>query len=155
MLELMWQLKSEAQWLILMLTVLLALWRGAGPERQVAGTFLTMFFVDRLYHAVFEGGRFYLRVDVGHILIDLVVLGAFIAIALRANRVYPIWLASLQLMTLVSHIVRALSPAIINGVYAILMFAPSYLEVLTFGLGVGLHIRRQRKYGPYRSWRHS
>ena len=152
MFETIWLHKSLIQWLLLSVFVLLAVWRGGGPERQFALVFIGMFCFDRLYHLLFGRGQFLLRADLGHILIDTIALAAFVLIALRANRFYPLWLASFQLMTIVSHIVRAVSPAVEHGAYAILVYAPSYLEVLVFGLGVMLHIRRRAKYGPYRSW---
>ena len=93
-----------------------------------------MFVADRIYHALFGNGRLLLSDDLGHVLIDAAALAGFVWIALRANRVYPLWLASFQLMTLVSHVVRALSPSVATGAYAILIFAPSYLEVLGSGL---------------------
>lgn len=155
MLWTVWQLKSQAQWVALSAFIALALWRGAGPERRIACVFIFMFVADRIYHALFGNGRLLLNADLGHVLIDAAALAGFVWIALRANRVYPLWLASFQLMTLVSHVVRALSPSVATGAYAILIFAPSYLEVLVFGLGLLLHIRRQAKFGPYRSWRSS
>lgn len=155
MFETIWLNKSLIQWLLLLVFVLLALWRGAGPERQFVLVFIGMFFFDRLYHLFFGRGQFIWNADLGHLLIDTIALAAFVVIALRANRFYPIWLASFQLMTIVSHIARAVSPAIEHGAYAILVFAPSYLEVLVFGLGIILHIRRQAKRGPYRSWQNS
>lgn len=155
MFETIWLFKSHLQWLLLLVFVLLALWRGAGPERQSALVFIGMFAFDRFYHLLFGRGEFFLGADLGHILIDSIALVAFVLIALRANRVYPIWLASFQLLTIVSHVVRAISPAIEHGAYAILVHAPSYLEVAVFGLGTLLHIKRQAKYGPYRSWQNS
>lgn len=155
MFETIWLNKSLIQWLLLLVFVLLALWQGAKPERHFALVFIGMFSLDRLYHLIFGRGQFFLNADLGHLLIDTIALAAFVVIALRANRVYPIWLASFQLMTIVSHIVRAASPAIEHGAYAILVFAPSYLEVLVFGLGITAHIRRQAKRGPHRPWQNS
>lgn len=155
MVEMIWQLKSQLQWLFLAAIILVALWRGATPERQVAAVFVFMFVTDRAYHGLFGKGQFLWNADLGHILIDGSALIGFVLIALRANRVYPICLASLQLMTVVSHIVRAISPAVAKGAYAILIYTPSYLEVLVFGLGVVFHLARARRYGQYRSWRPS
>jgi hypothetical protein len=135
--------------------ILLAFWRGAAPERQAAFVFIGMFVTDRMYHWIFGTGLFFLRANSGHILIDAIALGAFVVIALRANRFYPLWLASFQLMTIASHIVRAINPRMLNGAYAVLAYAPSYLEVTVFAVGVVLHLRRQRKFGQYQSWQDS
>jgi len=155
MLEALWINRPVIQWLILIAFIALAFWRGAAPERQAALTFIGMFIADRLYHCIFGAGLFFLHANTGHILIDAIALYAFAVIALRANRFYPLWLASFQLMTIASHIVRAVNPNILNGAYAVLAFAPSYLEVIVFAVGVVLHLRRQRKYGQYPSWQDS
>lgn len=152
MFQVIWFAKSHAQWLVLLAFVILAFWRGAAPERQVASAFVAMFAFDRIYHLVWTSGIFVHRADAGHIVIDVMVFVIFGAIALRANRFYPLWLAAFQLIIMVSHIVRAASPAILRGAYEILAFAPSYLQVLVFGAGVILHIRRVARHGPYPSF---
>lgn len=155
MLEALWLLKSQIQWLVLLALILLALWRGGAPERQAAFVFVGVFVADRLYHWILPAGAHLLRVDFGHILIDSIALAFFMVIALRANRIYPLWLASFQLMTIVSHIEQAISPTIHRGAYAVLAFAPSYLEIAVFGIGIFLHLRRQAKFGQYQSWQNS
>jgi hypothetical protein len=135
--------------------VLLATWRGAAPERWLAGTFILMFALDRFYHVFFGPGHDIVGVSPGHILIDAVAAVLFVWIGLSANRVYPLWVAGFQLMAVVSHVVRAISPAIASGAYKTIMIAPSYLQTAAFTLGVILHMRREIRYGPYRSWRDS
>lgn len=152
MLEMVWQSKALIQWYALLGLIALALWKGGGPERGIAGTFLFVLVGDRLYHWAFGAGTTWLSVDLGHFLIDAIALAMFASIALRANRVYPLWLASFQLMTVISHPVRAINPRTVEGVYAILNYAPSYLELLVFGLGIVAHLQRQARFGPYRSW---
>jgi len=155
MAEIFWQYRSQAQWFVLIVIVAIAYRRGASPERQVATVFVAMFVLDRLYHLIFGSGLRVFDAEIGHALIDTVVFGAFVTIALRANRMYPLWLASFQLMIIASHVARAANPFILSGAYAILAFAPSYLEVATFALGLATHMRRNRKFGPYRSWQDS
>ena len=152
MLGTIWGYKAELQQLVLLALILLAYWRGGSPERQVASICVGMLVLDRMYHWVFGPGQFLLRANLGHIVIDTAALVAFVIVALRANRLYPLWLASFQLMIIVSHIVRAINPAMLNGAYGILAFVPSYLEVLAFGTGILAHIRRQSRFGQYRSW---
>jgi hypothetical protein len=155
MLEVLWELKSQLQLISLLLIVILALWRGAAPERLVAGVFIGMYGLDRLYHLIFPAGLYFFRAEVGHVVIDVIVLVAFTKIALRVNRFYPLWLTGCQLITLVSHTVQAVSPSILTGAYAILAFTPSYLQVLGFGVGVVMHLRRQAHHGQYPSFRSS
>ena len=57
----------------------LALWKGGGPERGIAGTFLFVLVGDRLYHWAFGAGTTWLSVDLGHFLIDAIALAMFAA----------------------------------------------------------------------------
>lgn len=152
MFAMIWQHKGDLQALLLLALIVIAMWQGAGPERWIAGTFLGMFVLDRIYHLVFSRGLFYRDADLGHIMIDVLAVAAFGLVALNANRMYPLWLAGVQLMSLVAHVVRAINPAIEQGAYAILEFAPSYGLIAIFAGGVLLHINRRAKFRPYRSW---
>jgi hypothetical protein len=153
MLVFLWHNRQAIQLGILGTCIFVAFWRGAGPERWIAGIFVMMFVLDRLYHFQFGPGHIFLGADLGHMLIDGAATALFVWIALSANRVYPIWVAGFQLMATVSHIVRAISPAIAGYAYTVLMIFPSHLQTAAFGLGVCLHIRREIRHGPYRSWR--
>lgn len=155
MLYALWQLKWEAQSLLLLALVIVAIWRGAAPERSVAAVFAGMFVLDRVYHVLCGQGLVLDGVNIGHILIDGAATVAFGVIALHANRVYPLWLTGLQLAATVSHVLRAISPVMAHDAYALLMIAPSYLQTAVFALGLLLHCRRTRRFGRYRSWQDS
>ena len=152
MLALLWSLKPVLQIGILLSLILIALWRGAGPERWSAAVFIGMFVLDRFYHFVLGPGAHYGTIDLGHFCIDLIATIAFVAIALRANRIYPLCLAALQVVAVISHVVRAISVAVAGGAYSILMIAPSYLQIAVFGGGLCLHLRRSQKFPHYPSW---
>ena len=152
MLALVWSLKTVLQIGVLLLLILIALWRGAGPERWSAAVFIGMFLLDRLYHFVLGSGARYGTMDLGHFCIDSIAAIAFVAIALRANRIYPLCLAALQVVAVVSHVIRAISVAVAGGAYSILMIAPSYLQIAVFGAGLCLHLRRSRTFRHYPSW---
>lgn len=152
MLALLWSMKPVFEVGILLALILIALWRGAGPERWSAAVFICMFVLDRLYHFILGQGAQYGTMDVGHFCIDLIATIAFVAIALRANRIYPLCLAALQVIAVISHVIRAISPAVAGGAYSILMIAPSYLQIAVFGTGLCLHLRRSQKFRHYPSW---
>jgi hypothetical protein len=148
-----WLAKVFAQWAILAILVIVALWRGKGPERVCASTFVAMFVLDQLYHLMFPSGPVVEPVNVGHLVIDIAAAASFGVVALFANRIYPICLAGLQLAAVTSHFLRFLAPSINGQTYGILISAPSYLQTLAFGLGLALHLRRQARSGRYPSWR--
>ena len=155
MLTQFWQIKDELQLATLAVAIVLGLWRGAGPERTCAAIYLGMWLGDRLYHLVSNGIVVLGGADLGHIAIDAVTAGGLIGVALYANRNYPLWLASMQLVSLLSHFLRIISPSIDPTAYALLAASPMYLAVLIFAVGLSRHLRRQKRHGPYRSWRGS
>lgn len=116
---------------------------------------LAMLVLDRAYHLVLPDGLTWSRTDVGHLLIDSVCACLFVAVALRANRMYPLCLAGLQLVALISHLEHLLSPAVSRAAYHSLMVLPSYLQMLALGLGILNHLGRIRKFGPYPDWRNT
>ncbi len=155
MLSMIWQAKADYQSMVLLLLVILALWRGAAPERWIAAIFVGMFVVDRIYHLVFPVDVMLAQINLGHFVIDLAAAAAMVTLALQANRVYPIIMGALQLAATISHLVIALNPSVVRVAYAILAIAPSYLQIVVFAVGLWCHIRRARQYGQYPSWQSS
>ena len=139
----------------IVLLFLLALWKGAGPEKIAMGTMFAMLVLDLLYHSILPGGRNYSSIDLGHFVQDLIGLSGFVFLTLRADRLYPICMLGAQIFVMVSHLDRELVTAIPDLVYAWLIRLPSYLQVAAAATGLFLHIRRTMRVGPYRSWRNS
>jgi hypothetical protein len=108
--------------------------------------------VDPLYHWIAGKSVSYGTVDLGHLAIDLFVGALMIAIALRANRIYPLFAAAWQLLAIMSHIGRMGSSSAAALAYSIMMYVPSYLILITLAIGLTAHIRRTARYGPTRSW---
>lgn len=134
----------------------LAAWRwGAGPERALAAILLWFRLADWTYHGVLEGALELVDIDLAHALIDAVACAAAFAVALSANRIYPLCFAAVQLLALFAHFARAMAVDILPTVYAMMFIAPSYLQILLLAAGIWAHRRRVRRFGPYRSWRHS
>jgi hypothetical protein len=133
-----------------------AAWRwGAGPERACVAANIYMRIADLIYHWLFGTHVYFANVEIGHAFIDLTTALAFLLIALRANRVYPLWLSALQFVSFISHIAVSLSHAIAGLAYWILIVSPSYLQLIVLALSIFLHHRRVKQHGTYRSWRTS
>lgn len=127
---------------------------GAGPERAVALIWLIFFeFLMNLYLIVW-GPAFQLqRIDVFLASGDIVAGFIWVIIAVNANRNYPLLIAALQLLTIGAHLARGLIESIAPVAYAVMVVAPGWLQLLVLGAGVGRHVLRRRRYGPYREWR--
>lgn len=144
--------KVELQFGLLLSTLVLSWWWGAGPERACAGVFAYMALTDKIYHWQFSHGLRIAGMDPGHSIIDITCGIAFYAIALRANRLYPLCLSSLQLVAVISHFAEEMSPSIADPIYAIMIALPSYLQLPTLLIGLLLHRRRTQSWGKYASW---
>jgi hypothetical protein len=136
--------------------LVLAAWRwGAGPERACVAALVFMNLGELVYHGIFSRPALYATVDLVHLFLDVTVAAVFVGVALKANRLYPLWLAAFQLVSVISHFTREASAAVGKIPYALLMQAPYYLVILVLAAGIWLHARRMKLYGPYRSWRSS
>ncbi len=145
--------RDEVQFLVIVVLAIAAWHRGGAPERACAGTLMAMMMVDRLWHAVFGPTGDLGTFDWWHGALDLGLLVAFVAIGLRANRFYPMVMAGFQLVSVNAHIVRIGVEDMAPIAYGLLYIVPSYFQIFALAVGLALHIRRKRMYGPYRDWR--
>ncbi|MFL0670495.1 MAG: hypothetical protein ACJLS3_03395 [Erythrobacter sp.] len=133
----------------------LAMWRwGGGPERGMAILFTGIMMAPAALFRIYAQ-RIMLFGDFAtvYVAIDVVVLVGFMAIALNANRTYPLWVAGFQLVAVGSHIVRGLVDAVSPIAYAVLAIGPSYCQLAVLLAGLLRHRRRVRRFGAYRDWR--
>ncbi|MGN6496625.1 MAG: hypothetical protein ACTHK5_04695 [Tsuneonella sp.] len=131
-----------------------AAWRwGGGPERATAAILVWFRLADWSYHGLFQQALDLTNIDLAHALIDFVAGIAAFAIALFANRIYTLWFAAAQLLAVLAHIARMLAVGIHPIAYAVMIMAPSYLQILLLAGGIWAHHRRVKRFGPYRSWR--
>lgn len=132
----------------------LAAWRvGGGPERVLAGVLVWFSVADSLNHRLFDVNTDYLTTDTGHVIIDAVALVVSLAVALTANRMYPLWFAALQLLAMLAHLSREVTHGTAAIAYLVMYIGPSYGQIVVLALGIWAHHRRVRRHGPYRSWR--
>lgn len=127
---------------------------GAGPERAIALTWLIIFeLFDALYRFVWGANYQLSDVDMFLAGLDVVAAIAWIAIALNANRNYPLLIAALQVLALTAHLARGLIESIAPAAYVLMVTAPSWLQLLVLAAGVARHMRRKQTHGDYRDWR--
>ncbi len=132
-----------------------AIWRwGGAPERWLIGVFLAtmvlpIYVGELLGLSARELGPYTATI----VACDLIAAALFVAIALYANRNYPLLIAGFQIVAVVAHLVEALVPDVSTLALAILVIGPSYCQLLLLIGGFLRHARRQNRFGPYREWR--
>jgi hypothetical protein len=152
--EVMNAYRAPAQHLISFLLAA-AIWRwGGGPERWMIGTFLAtmvlpIYVIWALDVPTAENGPYAPLV----FMVDGIATALCFAIALHANRNYPLWVAGFQLVALVAHVVKAMIDTISPLAFAVLVVGPSYGQLLAIFGGFVRHVLRERRFGPYREWR--
>jgi hypothetical protein len=128
-------------WTLLTVTCGYAFYRGGLYERIVAavcilGTAATV-AVDSPLNSL------YLHVERGALLVDLAVLCAFVAVALRSDRFWPLWVSGLQLTTSVAHFLKAIDPHLIPQAYGLAVRFWSYPILIILAVGSWRAHRRQ------------
>src|SRR5688500_566272 len=101
------------------------------------------------------GPASFAEVDPAHLVLDGAELAAITWLALRANRVWPLWAAAAQLITVSGHIAVMVEPVSVRRAYWAVRELPGYVQLLALACGAAFHARRVRRIGCYRSWRTS
>lgn len=83
---------------------------------------------------------------------DLLSMAIYVAISLRANRLYPLWIAAAQLIAVTAHILQ-LTSQMLPQTYATLVSVPLNLQALILCYGIAGHALRTRRGGNYPAWR--
>ena len=135
---------------LLILCTSYALWAGGGPERLGAAIFALSVAATHLIRTANE--QRWLDIEAGELIVDAVTFLAFVAIALRANRYWPLWVSAMLGIGMLGHLARGMIPDTFWWAYAVVLTIWSYPIVLLFALGAFLHRRRLSRYGVDRSW---
>jgi hypothetical protein len=120
-----------------------ALWRGRSDERIVALVCLGAVLASRFAFPPIS--ILYTRVEIGLLLIDLTVLGSFVAVALRSDRFWPLWVAGLQLTTSMAHVMKAIDPTLLPIAYGAAIALWSYPILIILAIGTWRGYRRRKR----------
>ncbi len=127
-----------------------AIWRGGAPERWTAWM---MAGAAALTAALpFQATNTFFVVDRPQLLIDATLLCGFVVLALRADRFWPLWIAALQLIAIVAHLVRAIDPTILPAVYNQSIGKLAYPMILLLVAGTYRHRRRRLAGADEADW---
>jgi hypothetical protein len=126
-------LPKPIYWTILVLICAYAFWRGRTDERVAAATCLLASLVQLL--VVSPAMHRYSGVELGVMFVDLGVLGVFVALALQSSRFWPLWVAGLQLTTILGHVLKAVQLSLLPLAYAGALRFWSYPILLILAIG--------------------
>ena len=129
---------------------LYALARGGAPERLVAlvmivGVAITPVLLNPV------SSRFY-GIETRVFILDIVILVGFTAIALRANRFWPMGIVVFHGMSVLGHFLKLGDPRLIRTAYLVMLAFWIYPQLLLLVLGTLRHQRRLQRTGADPSW---
>ena len=118
---------------LLALVVLYAFLRGTRDEQHVGliciiGTLATQLVLSPLSQR-FES------VETLALVVDLAVFAGFLVVALRSDRFWPLWVAGLQLTTIVGHLLKGLESGLLPKAYGAALIFWAYLIVIILAVG--------------------
>lgn len=128
---------------------LYALRWGGAPERAVAVMMAAAAALTALLP--FDPDHTFLSIDEPQLIVDTVLLLGLIGLATRADRFWPMWVASLQLVALAVHLVRGFDPLILPTVYNRAIGKLAYPMIALLVIGTYRHLARSRG-GAERDW---
>lgn len=137
-------------WLPLILVCIYAARKGGGPERTVAAMLMAAAVATVAVRSDFAVR--YHSISGAVLVIDIILFGGLTIVATKANRQWPIILASLHGVTLLGHLGKALNPELWRLGYAVMISAPALPGLVVLALGTWRHRRRIAKNGADASW---
>jgi hypothetical protein len=119
--------------ILLALVALYAFLRGSRDERIVCAVLVigvvATHFAWAPVHQRFAG------VETDVMAVDIAVFGGFLWVALRSQRFWPLWIAGLQLTTLLGHVMKIVDFSLFPRAYGAALMVWSYPIVLILAIG--------------------
>lgn len=136
-------------WAVLCASCGYAAWRGGTPERAGAaimaiGSVLSVVVTSDM------GVRFR-GAEIGIMIVDAAVLVAFLAVALRSDRFWPLWAAAFQAIAIATHVAAVANPAVFWFAYALAQGFWAYPMLLAIVIGTWHRNQRQSRTEDARS----
>ncbi|MWV27891.1 hypothetical protein [Aurantiacibacter rhizosphaerae] len=125
--------------------------RGGQPEKWCAAIIGGEVLVDLLILLV-AGPRSFGQFQFSRILLDAVACALLIAVAMRANRMYPLALAAAQIVALIGSIAALLASEGMAQAFWAMTQAPLFIQLALLALGTLAHGMRVARIGPYNCW---
>jgi len=125
--------------------------RGDSPERWCAAAIGAECIVDlALHHTI--GPRSFREFDLSRLVFDMLKAGVFVAVALRANRVYPLAIAAAGIVAVIGSIPALLHKEGWTQAYWAMTNIPTYIQIVLLCAGTIAHRQRLARVGAYNCW---
>lgn len=135
-------LPKPLYWSILVAICAYAFWRGRRDERVAAAACLGASILQMF--VISERMTRYTGLEAGVFLIDVAVLAAFVYVALKSERFWPMWIAGLQLTTIFGHFLKAIQLSLLPHAYGGALRFWGYPILLILAVGTWRTHRRMR-----------
>lgn len=127
---------------------------GGQPERAAAAILFAGTVATWAVAIGFRGSHanHFIDLEFSILLVDATMLAGLLAVALLADRYWPLWLTALQAFGVIAHVAKALAPDIMPNVYQITQAFIAYPGLVLLILATRCHRQRLRETGHDRSW---
>ena len=126
-----------------------AIWGGA-PERIGSVIFVSAAILTTA--ALSAPAARWGAVEIRAFAVDIAMLFALFALAIFAERLWPLWVTALQLIGAAGHAVKLVDAEVIREAYAFAMAFWSYPMLSLLVFGTWNHQRRLARFGVDKSW---
>ncbi|OYY79346.1 MAG: hypothetical protein B7Y43_02710 [Sphingomonas sp. 28-62-20] len=134
---------------ILVVSCLYAGMRGGPPERLAALT-LVAAIIASVFAPASNAIRFQ-GIEYGIMAVDTACLVAVVAIAIHAQRYWPMWMAAILLDIVLTHALM-LTPSLMPWSYSVMIAAWNYPIPIILAIGTWRHRARLQTYGSDAAW---
>jgi len=124
--------------------------KGGQPERRAVIIFIVGFTLSVV--AASPSEIRFAHPEVGIFATDLVMLGAFVMLALYAERYWTLWICAMQVIQVLSHIPKMIIPELLPQAYFIIAAIWAYPMLIVLTIATYRHQQRLRQFGVDRSW---
>jgi len=127
---------------LLFLVFAYAFWRGRSDERFAAAVAVLATIATRF--AISPSSIRYSSAEFGLLVVDSATLLAFVALALRSPRFWPLWVAGLQLTSTLAHLLKFVEGDLLPEAYAAALVFWSYPILLIILIGTWRTSQRRK-----------
>ncbi|VWX55893.1 hypothetical protein [Sphingorhabdus sp. 109] len=124
--------------------------KGGAPERRAVIIFIVGIALSMIA-ATLSNLRF-TQLEIGILTSDMAMLAAFVGLALHAERYWTLWLCSMQVIQVLSHIPLMIIPELLPQAYYVIAAFWAYPMLIVLAIGTYRHQQRLRQFGADRSW---